>query len=71
VSVIASSLDGVATAIVEDNGRGFDPSKTPKDRIGLLGMRERVALAGGELVVESAQHRGTTIIARIPLTRSA
>ena len=67
VSVIASSLDGVASAIVEDNGRGFDPSATPKDRIGLLGMRERVALAGGELVVESAPHRGTTVIARIPL----
>ena len=67
VSVITSSIDGIASAIVEDNGRGFDPTATPKDRIGLLGMRERVALAGGELVVESAPHRGTTVIARIPL----
>jgi signal transduction histidine kinase/PAS domain-containing protein len=67
VSVIASSLENVATAIVEDNGRGFDPATTPKDRLGVLGMRERVALAGGELVVESAPNRGTTVIARIPL----
>jgi signal transduction histidine kinase/PAS domain-containing protein len=67
VSVICSSLDGVASAIVEDNGCGFDPNAMPKDRIGLLGMRERVELAGGELVVESGPNRGTTVIARIPL----
>jgi signal transduction histidine kinase/PAS domain-containing protein len=67
VSVICSSLDGVASAIVEDNGCGFDPTAIPKDRIGLLGMRERVELAGGELVVESGRNRGTTVIARIPL----
>jgi signal transduction histidine kinase/PAS domain-containing protein len=67
VSVITSWLDDHASAIVEDNGCGFDPLAPMPDRLGLLGMRERVALAGGELVVESAPNRGTTVIARIPL----
>ncbi len=35
--------------------------------MGLLGMQERVSLAGGNLVVESAPGRGTAIVARFPL----
>jgi len=38
------------------------------NRLGILGMRERVALVGGTLVVESGLNQGTTVIARIPLT---
>jgi signal transduction histidine kinase len=35
--------------------------------LGLLGVRERVALAGGNLEVESSRQGGTTVYARIPL----
>ena len=56
---------------VEDNGRGF--SVDEKDRpsrttgLGLLGMRERAANAGGSMAIDAAPGRGTRITLRIPL----
>ena len=56
---------------VEDNGRGFPvnekgrPSKTTG--LGLLGMRERAANAGGSLVIDSTLGHGTRIALRIPI----
>ncbi len=58
--------------VVEDDGLGFDVAAVmgSGDRaraLGLAGMEERVALLGGELVVESAPGQGTRIRAEIPL----
>jgi signal transduction histidine kinase len=50
---------------IEDQGRGFD-SAGSTDGFGLLGMRERVLLAGGTLMLKSAPGTGTTITARLP-----
>jgi len=50
---------------IEDDGRGFDPN-APTEGFGLLGMRERATLAGGELELRSAPGTGTTIVATIP-----
>ena len=50
---------------VRDEGRGFDPT-AETDGFGLLGMRERVTLAGGVLNVESAPGEGTTVTAVLP-----
>jgi signal transduction histidine kinase len=56
---------------VEDNGRGFAvneqgmPSRS--GGLGLLGMRERTAIAGGVLLIDSAPGQGTRIAMRIPL----
>jgi signal transduction histidine kinase len=50
--------------VIEDDGRGFDPEQ-PGEGIGLLGMRERVALVGGRLEVESSD-AGTTIVVEVP-----
>ncbi|WP_437963125.1 response regulator [Sorangium sp. So ce260] len=66
VSVVVSRHDGHATAAVEDDGLGFDPETAGNGRLGLVGMRERVAMAGGELDVESIPGAGTTVIARVP-----
>jgi len=54
---------------VEDNGAGFDTEAAlaSTERLGLRGMRERLALAGGTLVIESEPGKGTTLIVRIPL----
>jgi signal transduction histidine kinase len=56
-------------AMVEDNGRGFDAETLagPERRLGLLGMRERVALVGGSLAVESSPGQGTTVLVQVPL----
>ncbi|MEW6636556.1 MAG: GAF domain-containing sensor histidine kinase [Actinomycetota bacterium] len=52
---------------VEDDGRGFDPSRVPEGRHGLLGMRERAEALGGTLAVRSAPGRGTKVEAAAPL----
>ena len=60
--------DGQVIVEVSDDGRGFDPDD-PGAGFGLLGMRERVALVGGELEVRAAPGKGTSVIARIPVQR--
>ena len=56
---------------IEDNGCGFDPAERPNrggySGLGLAGMRERVALVGGSLDIESSPQAGTTIFVRVPL----
>ena len=54
------------TAVIEDDGRGFTPTASG-DGIGLLGMRERLALLGGKLKIESSPGAGATIVAEVPL----
>jgi signal transduction histidine kinase len=50
---------------VQDDGAGFKPGNS--GRLGLRGMRERAALLGGSVEVESRPGAGTTITARIPV----
>lgn len=50
---------------VSDEGRGFDPDARAEG-FGLIGMRERVTLAGGRLEIESSPDAGTTIVATLP-----
>jgi signal transduction histidine kinase len=73
VRVAVRQLPECLLAEVEDNGRGFQvneqimPSRSMG--LGLLGIRERAANAGGTLVIDSAPGRGTRIALRIPLAR--
>lgn len=50
---------------IHDDGRGFDPSAR-RTGFGLDGMRDRVALAGGELTVLSTDGQGTLLRAVLP-----
>lgn len=75
VSVIVERADGAVRLIVEDDGCGFDTNvlaaRPSADRgLGLAGMRERAALAGGLVTVESAPGSGTTIYVTFPSTAS-
>jgi signal transduction histidine kinase len=50
---------------IRDDGTGFDPAAAT-DGFGLVGMRERVELLGGELTIESAPGSGTKIAVSLP-----
>ena len=65
VSVLLTRKNGSVAAVVEDDGRGFDPAAVPDGGFGLVGMRERVAALGGRLELESGG-RGTTVAAEVP-----
>ena len=67
VSVIVEYRASYLMALIEDDGRGFNPDALDRSgRLGLLGMYERVSLFGGSLQVESSPGAGTTVCARIP-----
>jgi PAS domain S-box-containing protein len=55
---------------VKDDGRGFDlTSRGRKESLGLLSMRERASLQGGQLEVRSLPGQGTEVIATFPFNR--
>jgi PAS domain S-box-containing protein len=57
---------------IVDAGAGFDVALSETDvGIGLIGMRERLRLVGGKLLVQSAPMRGTAILAEVPVSVSA
>jgi two-component system NarL family sensor kinase len=60
----------LARLILQDDGRGFDPTSVSSDRHGLAGMRERMTLLGGTLEVDSDGVLGTRITAVTPLEDS-
>jgi signal transduction histidine kinase len=63
---VSEDEDGV-DIIVRDDGKGFDAGVTAtSEGFGLLGMHERIALAGGTLAVVSSPGEGAEIRARIP-----
>ena len=68
VSITLVRSDRSLTAVVEDDGRGFEPEATRREALGLAGMRERVALVGGRISIESAPGTGTTLAVEVPLT---
>ena len=55
------------TALIEDDGQGFDPSQGSGDGLGLLGMRERIALLRGRVAVESSEGSGTAVVVEVPI----
>jgi signal transduction histidine kinase len=65
-------LDGAVRMTITDDGKGFQTERgvhTKKGkRLGLLGMRERLEIVGGNFAVTSAPGKGTTVLAQVPLT---
>jgi signal transduction histidine kinase len=57
--------DGEVSIEVWDEGAGFDPAEATPG-FGLVGMRERVELAGGTLQIESHRGGGTRVSATLP-----
>jgi signal transduction histidine kinase len=71
VEVSIEKLPGRICMKINDDGKSFDVDRVlpPRrnNRLGLLGMRERLEMVGGNFSVESAPGEGTTVRAQIPL----
>jgi signal transduction histidine kinase len=75
VSVMVEGRAAELVLLIEDNGRGFSenaaPGRSQDGGLGLTSMRERAALVGGTLTVESAVGEGTSIYVRVALAHLA
>ncbi len=53
---------------ISDDGKGMNPEvQNRSDSFGIIGMKERAILLGGELAIHSQPGRGTELILRLPL----
>jgi signal transduction histidine kinase len=71
VTVRLRNLGDHVELTVRDNGHGFDTSALPLGSFGIVGMAERVRIAGGTFQVESVAGRGTTITVDLPVAAEA
>jgi two-component system sensor histidine kinase UhpB len=75
VSIVLETKSAGLALVLEDDGIGFDPEDFSRmasavgrtSGLGLSGMKERVALLGGTIAIESASGKGSTIFVQIPL----
>jgi signal transduction histidine kinase len=67
ISILLMRKDEAAVLVVEDDGKGFDPGEIRPESLGIAGMRERVGLLGGQLRLEGAPGKGTTLAVEVPL----
>jgi len=66
--VSISAPDGAVEILVEDDGKGFEPTAQPSGRsgMGLSGIAERVRILSGRHTIHSAPGRGTRLIVILP-----
>jgi signal transduction histidine kinase len=70
VDVLLAEENGALVLTVKDNGRGISEEEIANTRsIGLVGMRERAMLIGGDIALQGAPGKGTTMTLRVPLER--
>jgi PAS domain S-box-containing protein len=70
VTVSTTEDAGEFVLTISDNGKGItEEEKSDAHSIGLIGMRERAHLAGGNIEIRGLSDKGTVITVRIPLVR--
>ena len=69
VDILLEARGPSLVLIIEDDGIGFDVAEPARKAggIGIAGMRERAALIGGHLLVESMPDHGTTVFLTCPI----
>jgi two-component system, chemotaxis family, CheB/CheR fusion protein len=68
VDIVLERRDAEVVLVIEDDGVGFDGTADHDGKgIGLVGMRERAALTGATLQVETSPGNGTTVYLRAPI----
>jgi signal transduction histidine kinase len=75
VEVRIQKVDGGVCMKIKDDGKGFQEQRLAggreSKRLGMVGMRERLEMVGGQLTVTSTPGKGTTVVAQVPLTDRA
>lgn len=66
VKATLSASDGFLKMEIADDGKGFDTTEQRKT-LGLLGMKERAIMIGGDLNIRSTPGRGTTVVITVPV----
>jgi two-component system CheB/CheR fusion protein len=74
VDLLIEARDGSVRMVIEDDGVGFEVAEREETRdkgIGIIGMRERAALIGGSLQIESQPGQGTSVFLEAPRATAA
>lgn len=66
VSIVLSEWDTSLMLTVRDDGKGFDLNTRKIQSFGLLGIRERAAMVGGNAQITSSADKGTTVRVSLP-----
>ena len=71
-NVLVRMEPGEVSLLIEDLGKGFDPSRvgSSTNNIGLAGMRERVEMQGGKFQIDSSPGNGTRVSVKVPQVKS-
>ena len=66
VNISVNFENSRASAVIKDNGKGFETESVPGTSSGLAGIRKRIELVRGEVKITSAEGKGTVITASAP-----
>ena len=71
VVISIQKLPDAVAMTINDDGKSFEVERAAnsrgRKRLGLLGMKERLEMIGGQFAIESVAGRGTTVTAKLPL----
>jgi two-component system sensor histidine kinase DegS len=71
VSLRITKISDLIQMEISDNGKSFDVGSVFRarnpERLGLVGMKERIEMVGGNLTISSAPGKGTTVLVEIPV----
>ncbi|MDX6611235.1 MAG: hypothetical protein QOD75_421 [Blastocatellia bacterium] len=65
VDIRIEKQNGYFVLSVKDNGKGINE----REKLGILGMRERAHLIGGKIDIKGVAGKGTEVIVRVPVSR--
>lgn len=59
--------DSMIYVVIEDDGKGFEIDQQKSSGFGIMGMKERVKLLEGDMIIKSSRNAGTKMVIKIPI----